>query len=254
MDSLIFLGTGGGRFVTPTQLRATGGIVYKTGNHQIHIDPGPGALLRCKECKINPFDTDIIIVTHTHIDHSNDLNIMVEAVTKSTMEKRGTLITVNSVLEEKVLSEYHRKLLGKIAILKPGETLELEGLTIEATKCKHSHEEVIGIKFKTKDYTIYLTGDTKNYPGFEKNFEGADLVIANAALPASRELPYHMSTKDLIETLKLVKDKPGKVVITHFGHEMINLGPEVEAERIEKETGVKIEAAKDGMVLTLQHK
>ena len=45
-DEVIFLGTGGARYVIATQLRATGGMLFRAGGKNIVVDPGPGSLLR----------------------------------------------------------------------------------------------------------------------------------------------------------------------------------------------------------------
>ena len=43
---LQFLGTGGGRFATISQKRMTGGFrIDDMGKRNIHVDPGPGALV-----------------------------------------------------------------------------------------------------------------------------------------------------------------------------------------------------------------
>src|SRR5579872_3926013 len=43
---ILFLGTGGARFVVARQIRASGGMWMRFGKTQIHVDPGPGALVR----------------------------------------------------------------------------------------------------------------------------------------------------------------------------------------------------------------
>jgi hypothetical protein len=45
--------------------------------------------------------------------------------------------------------------------------------------------------------------------------------------------------------------KPKAVVITHFGIKMINADPEKEARYLEKETGIPIIAAIDGMKIKI---
>ena len=42
MVRITFLGTGGGRFATIYQARATGGFYIEDGRN-LHVDPGPGA-------------------------------------------------------------------------------------------------------------------------------------------------------------------------------------------------------------------
>ena len=45
---LTFLGSGGGRWVVLRQLKASGGFVLELSDQKMHVDPGPGALVRAK--------------------------------------------------------------------------------------------------------------------------------------------------------------------------------------------------------------
>ena len=42
---IVLLGTGGGRFATITQKRCTGGMRIIGEGSNLHLDPGPGALI-----------------------------------------------------------------------------------------------------------------------------------------------------------------------------------------------------------------
>ena len=46
MVTLRFLGTGGARWVVAKQIRSSGGFWLQTDGANIHVDPGPGALVR----------------------------------------------------------------------------------------------------------------------------------------------------------------------------------------------------------------
>ena len=85
MDKIKFLGTAGARFVVIKQLRKSGGIWITLDDTNLLIDPGPGSLLRClsSKPKLNPKDLDGIILSHKHIDHSNDINIMIIMIYKN---------------------------------------------------------------------------------------------------------------------------------------------------------------------------
>ncbi len=78
-DFLKFLGTGGARFVVSQQLRASGGIWLSFQGTQLLIDPGPGALVKClsSQPKLDPFKLDGIVLTHRHLDHVADVNILI---------------------------------------------------------------------------------------------------------------------------------------------------------------------------------
>jgi len=70
-----FLGTAGARFVMIKQLRSSGGIWISYQGTNLIIDPGPGSITRCalSKPKIDPTTLDGIILTHRHLDHSNDV-------------------------------------------------------------------------------------------------------------------------------------------------------------------------------------
>src|SRR3989344_3155919 len=85
---VIFLGTGGGRVNLINQIRSTGGQWIRGENLNILLDPGPGSLLRTKEKGFDPRKLDAIIVTHYHVDHCTDANVMIEAMTNYALKKR----------------------------------------------------------------------------------------------------------------------------------------------------------------------
>src|SRR3989304_10291815 len=118
-----FLGTAGARFGVMKQLRASGGVWLSVGKTNLYIDPGPGALLRCLSSKprLEPSTLDGILLTHKHLDHSNDVNVMIEAMTEGGFKKRGVLFTPQDALEEDpVVFKYVRNYISRIEILKDG--------------------------------------------------------------------------------------------------------------------------------------
>ena len=95
MENFIkFLGTAGARFVVTKQLRASGGLWISYRGTAVHLDPGPGALVRALSSRpaLSPSSLGAILVSHRHIDHANDCNIMVEAMTEGGTKKRGLVM------------------------------------------------------------------------------------------------------------------------------------------------------------------
>ncbi|MCD6403679.1 MAG: MBL fold metallo-hydrolase [Nanoarchaeota archaeon] len=241
---ILFLGTGGGRVVTRLQVRWTGGILLKTKGHQIHIDPGPGALVRMKELGENPSKTDILILTHNHTDHVDDARVISECM------KNGILVASEACVkgEEKIITKYYKQFFKRIELVKPGKTVDLGDLKLEATKTLHD-DKGVGIKL-FGERKIGFTSDTKYFKGLGKQFEGMDVLVLNVLSPEPRRWA-HLCTEDAIKILREMRRKPGLVIITHFGMGMIRAGPINEARRISKESGVSCIAAKDGMRLDL---
>src|SRR5580704_9197036 len=114
MISVRFLGTGGARFVVARQIRASGGMWFRFGAEpgqvtQIHVDPGPGALVRATSAvpPCDPAELDAIALSHKHLDHSGDINVMIEAMTHGGWKPRGALLAPRDAFEgEHVILPY----------------------------------------------------------------------------------------------------------------------------------------------------
>ena len=90
---IIFLGTAGDSLVYGNQIRSSGGIVLQMDGMQFIIDPGPGCVSRCADYGINIRNTTAVFVTHNHINHANDINAVISAMTYNGLDKRGVLIS-----------------------------------------------------------------------------------------------------------------------------------------------------------------
>ena len=83
------------------QIRASGGQWWRFGDTQIHVDPGPGALVRALShvppCE--PARLDGIILSHKHLDHACDVNVMIEAMSQGGWRPKGTLLAPRDAFE-----------------------------------------------------------------------------------------------------------------------------------------------------------
>ncbi len=50
---------------------------------EMHLDPGPGALVRATSAvpPCDPVKLDALLLSHKHLDHAGDINVMIEAMT-----------------------------------------------------------------------------------------------------------------------------------------------------------------------------
>ncbi|MBS7635398.1 MBL fold metallo-hydrolase [Candidatus Bathyarchaeota archaeon] len=254
MLEVIFLGTGGGRFATVTQKRRTGGIrVISAGSDEVnmHIDPGPGALIYSLEMGLDPQKIRAILVSHAHLDHASDVAVLIEAMCHATTKKRGVLIASKSVLRgndvcEKAISRYHQAMPEKVFEAEAGLGFEIDGINILACKAVHSDPDAIGFRFETKAYGGFAyIPDSEYFADVSKFYSGLRLLILSVLRPSGQPWEGHMTTDDAIRILD--ETRPEMAVITHFGMQMIARIPEKEAERTEKRTGVPTRAAFDGM-------
>jgi len=90
-ETVTFLGTGGARFMTINQFLASGGLWLNPSGTEILIDPGPGCIVQSTKRIFKADKLSAIILSHRHLDHSADVNVMVEAMTKSGFKRHGYL-------------------------------------------------------------------------------------------------------------------------------------------------------------------
>ena len=82
-DTITFLGTGGARVMVANQILASGGLWLNLSGTEILVDPGPGCIVQSTKRKLRADKLSGIILSHRHLDHSGDINIMVEAMAQS---------------------------------------------------------------------------------------------------------------------------------------------------------------------------
>jgi phosphoribosyl 1,2-cyclic phosphodiesterase len=249
--TLTFLGTGGGRFTTITQKRRTAGIRITNGETNVHLDPGPGALVYSLKAGLDPQKLDAVLVSHSHPDHYTDAEVLIEAMTKGTLQKQGTLAAANSVLNgnptcEASISKYHQGMPHQTINATPGKIFQAGSLKVEAVKAQHTDPDAVGYRFFTANYGDFAyTSDTEYYEDIGKKYTDLRLLILCVMRPSGKPWKGHMTTDDAINILKAAK--PEAAVFTHLGMQMIFRGPQKEAVRATTESQVPVTAAFDGM-------
>ena len=251
MNKIKFLGTAGARFVVMKQLRASGGIWLTLDDTDILIDPGPGSLVRCLSSrpKLNPLDLDGIILTHRHLDHSNDINIMIEAMTNGGFKKKGMVFAPSDALNsDPVILKHFMEYVDKVEILKESGNYRVGDVSFN-TPVRHVHGvETYGLNIYGKDVSVSIISDSRYFEGLESYYDG-DVLVINVVLLEEKESINHLSFKNAERILSVVKPRLG--VLTHFGMTMIKAKPWDLAEDLSKKLGFKVVAASDGMSIDL---
>jgi len=251
MNMIKFLGTAGARFVVMKQLRASGGLWLTLDDTTVLIDPGPGSLLRCltSRPKLNPMDLDGIILTHRHLDHSNDINIMIEAMTNGGFKKKGIVFAPSDALEgDPVILHYIRDQVERIEPLKEKGEYTIGNISF-STPIRMKHwVETYGLNIKAASHTISLITDTDYFKGLASYFHG-DILIINVVLLEEKSTIEHLCLKEAEQII--ADNKPRLTILTHFGMNMVKARPGKIAEQLSKKLGVSVLAARDGMGIEL---
>lgn len=256
MARITFLGTGGGRVVVTNQLRASGGWVLEMDRQMVHVDPGPGALVRAKQHNVSLRRLTGIAVSHCHPDHYADLEVVIEAMNMSGKRrgsKKGTLLMNRTALHgaegfHPIVSEYFLKYLEVYKAMAPGEKASIGQIGVEAVKAVHGDPNSLGFVFRGSR-TIGYTSDGEHYEGMAKSYRGCDCLVIDLLRPWRKPWPEHMDTEHCLRLLQ--EARPKKAVIQHFGFLVLKAGPERIAKWLQDKSGVEVIAAKDGMRLEI---
>lgn len=249
-SNLTFLGTAGTRYVVIRQERASGGMWLESDGTRILIDPGPGSLIRCldNDPPLDPESLDAVILTHKHIDHANDVNIMVEAMTVGGSRRSGRLLAPQDALEGEAPSvlPYVRDYLPAVEVLRPWSTYGIDSIQID-TGPRHRHQvETYGLKIRLPDATLGIVADTGWFEELPAAYEDCDVLVINTVLLEPIELPLilHLSVPEAEALIAAVR--PRVALLTHFGKSILDAGPDETAAGISVRTGIPVHAAQDG--------
>jgi ribonuclease BN (tRNA processing enzyme) len=252
MTRVIFLGTAGSTAVVSKGLRASGGIIIQTNEMQLHLDPGPGALRQAKELGINLNHTSAILVSHNHLNHCNDLNIVVDAMTHSGLEHRGIILGSKSIFYPvdacfPILTTHHQSLVEKIIPLEKNHKVGIELIEIHALNANHKDPTALGFKIYCPKMTIGYSGDSAPTSELISGLTGSDFLILNVPYPGDKKISGSLNSENAAKIISLIK--PKIAVLTHFGLDMLKADPINEAREVQRLTGIQTIAAKDGLAI-----
>ena len=249
MTRLTLLGTGGGRFATVTQERATGGVYLEDGV-SLHVDPGPGSLVMMRRARLDPMRTDGILVSHCHPDHYTDAEVLLEAMTNGTHTKRGYLAASKSVLAGNgtigpAISAYHQAAVDEVRMLEPGDEMEIGHVKVLATPADHSDPTTVGFRIGTTNGEVGYVPDTSlNEDVIEAN-GGVRVLVVPLTRPLRARIDHHLCTEDAAELVRGVG--PELAVLNHLGLKILREDPLMQADWITKKSGVRTVVGEDLM-------
>jgi phosphoribosyl 1,2-cyclic phosphodiesterase len=255
-DTITFLGTGGARFMIITQMLASGGMWLNLGGTEILVDPGPGCIVQATKRKLKPEKLSAIIVSHRHLDHAADVNVMVEAMTRGGYRKEGRLLApADAFNAEPIIFDYLKRRLESVDILEAGKTYRIGDVSL-STPVRHVHPvETYGLVFDTGRHRFSCITDTRYFDGLTDHYR-TELLIMNVVFMETRtpadhpDMPLdHLSVPQVDDIVSDIR--PKAAILTHFGMGVWRSKPGKVAEGISERTGVRVIAARDGMKFDL---
>ena len=243
---LTFMGTAGARFMVAKQLAASGGLYIEDGSARLALDPGPGAIVQYAKRKVDLTKLDAIVVSHRHLDHCGDVNVMVEAMTEGGFAHRGRLFCPSDALDDDpVVLKYLRKFPQEVVRLEPEITYNVNGLEFTTTP-RHKHQvETYGFRFGER---LGWVTDSAYYDGIAEQHKADVMVIHTVLMQCRAELP-HLCLEDAARIIS--EAKPKLAILTHFGMTVWRAHPWELAAELTQRLGIEVKAARDGMSVEL---
>ncbi len=243
---LTVLGSGG---IFPDPQRGAPAYLLSHQDHNLLLDAGPGALRSLVKAGASPEDLDGVCITHQHADHAGDLFLLLD-LERYRMRTKPLCFAGPAIVDE--LLEFHRtwgrdqpyQLPFALERLPLPGTGKIGVFTIEGARVPHTPHSV-GLRITAGDRTVVYPGDCgpgKEVVDLSKN---ADLLILECTLPSGSPMPSHLTPEDAAEIA--LQSGAKKLLLSH-------LPPTADVEgavAICRKGGVEVEAAKDGMSISL---
>jgi ribonuclease BN (tRNA processing enzyme) len=227
------------------QILASGGLWLSLDGTEILIDPGPGCIVQSTKRKLRADKLSAIILSHRHLDHSGDINAMVEAMTQGGFKPRGRLfVPADALGNEPVVFSYLKDYLEGIEILQEGKSYSTGNISF-TTPVRHIHPvETYGMLFRAGEHTFSYIADSRYFDGLCRSYAG-QLLIINVVFLQDNPPADHLTVSDAKRIIGELK--PGVAILTHFGMSIWRARPWEIAQKLSQETGVRVIAARDGM-------
>ncbi len=249
-----YLGTGGARFTMIHQYRATGGMWIRYAGLNAVVDPGPGSLVQICDAypALNPEDIRAIFLTHRHIDHSTDINVLTEAMTSGGYKKQGEILTTHDAAFEKdpVLLAYSMSKVKKVYEMRDGEKIKLEnGVVIEPVKHIHHGVDCFGLIFSKRGFPVWgIISDTRPLEEFSSRYRKCKFISLNSTMLIQRPNVDHFSIPDAADFVKTAHAE--LVALSHLGRMIAEKDPQKLADGISTPR-TRAVAAQDGTIIDL---
>jgi phosphoribosyl 1,2-cyclic phosphodiesterase len=226
------------------------------GDTQIHVDPGPGALVRALNNvpPCNPRELDAIVLSHKHLDHSSDVNALIEAMTSGGFRRRGAVFAPADAFEaEPVILPYARRFPERIEYLEPSSGPYRIGNVDLYTSMQHVHAVAThGLHFRYDGLCVSYLPCGRFVDALAADYASRhpDVLVINVLRYRDEMNVDHLTWPDARRVVAEIR--PKVVVFQHFGTKMLEAQPVKLAQELEDELNLRAIAAYDGLVLDLE--
>jgi len=225
------------------------------GETRIHVDPGPGALVRALSHvpPCNPRELDAIVLSHKHLDHSGDVNVLIEAMTAGGFRPRGSVFAPSDAFDgEPVVLPYAQRFPERVERLEQSSGPYRIGDVELRTSIAHVHaSQTYGLHFSHDGLRVAYLPCGRFFEGLIADYASykPDVLVINVLRYRDEMSVDHLKWDDAKRIVEGVR--PKVAVFQHFGTKMLEADPKRLAQEVEDELGLRAIAAYDGLDLDL---
>ncbi len=225
------------------------------GETQIHLDPGPGALVRALSSvpPCNPRELAAIVLSHKHLDHAGDVNALIEAMTSGGFRRRGMVLApADAFDDEPIVLPYAQRFPAELVRLEAAAGPYFIGDVELRTSIEHVHAvATFGTHFRYRDLRVSYLPCGRYFEGLAEDYAShePDVLIVNVLRFSDQLNVDHLTWTDARTVVERVR--PKVAIFQHFGTKMLEAGPSRLAQELEDEMGIRVIAAHDGLRVDL---
>lgn len=250
-NKIIFLGTAGDIKTAGRGIRNSGGMVLKTNNLFILINPGPDILNSAVQTEVNLRESDIIMCTDNSLINSGGLETAINYITLEGDDKHGILISPLSIekgnnSENPILNQKSLNLFERNIFLSPSDKVEINDTQIHAIKCHNEDKSAIGFIFRNDDIRIGFIPHTTFSRTIAKKFQDIDIMISYSTFNEDKK-EKRMNLEECVEFISEIN--PKLAVVTGLNKESTQENDLKIIREIHQKAKVQVIVAKDGTVI-----
>lgn len=195
---LIVLGSG---TLVPSLRRHPSGYLVKAGGTSLLLDCGSGTMRRLLQAGSHPDDLDAVLFSHTHLDHTSELPLLLFAARYATPPRHRPLRLAGSAGFSELLSGLERLHGDSVAasgydrsveVLAPGGVMEIGGARVRCAPARHVPSS-LALRVEAAGASLVYSGDTEYCESVVELARGCDLLLCECSFPDESPAPGHLT-------------------------------------------------------------
>ena len=175
----------------------------------------------------NPRELEAIVLSHKHLDHSGDVNALIEAMTSGGFRRRGAVLApADAFDDEPVVLPYARRFVERVETLEPSSGPYRIGDVELYTSMRHVHAVADPrAAFRPRGLRVAYLPCGRYFDGLAADYarHRPDVLIVNVLRYRDDMNVDHLTWHDARRVVAEVR--PKVAVFQHFGTKMLEADP-----------------------------